>query len=47
MAEPIPEYQHPSVIEALSLRGTWTNPTAVTKTGNQVSCGDDGNRSTR
>jgi hypothetical protein len=47
MAEPIPEYQHPAVTQALSPRGTWANPAIVTKIGQEVSCGDDGNRSTR
>jgi hypothetical protein len=47
MAEPIPEYQHPAVIHALSPCSTWTTPTIVTKTGNEISRGDDGNRSTR
>ena len=47
MAEPIPEYQHPTVIQVLSPRGKWTSPTIVTNTGTEVSRGDDGNRSTR
>jgi hypothetical protein len=49
MAEPIPEYQRPAVIQGLSPRGTctWTTPTIVTKTGHEVSRGGDGNRSIR